>query len=147
VKVKFHWDREGSSDDKSSCWIRVAQPQTGGSVLIPRVGWEVIVEFIEGDPDRPIITGHVYNGEAVPPYPLPGNKTVTSIQTPTSPGGGSVNEIRFEDADGSMEFFMNASKDMNVVVANNETWLVEVDDTTHVKGTQKLTVDGDENDV
>ncbi|MGH7295684.1 MAG: type VI secretion system Vgr family protein, partial [Polyangiaceae bacterium] len=95
-KVQFHWDLVGKNDDKSTAWMRVAQLQTSGSMMLPRIGWEVVVEFLEGDPDRPIVTGRLYNGAFMPPYALPEGKTRTSIQTASTPGGGGSNEIRFE---------------------------------------------------
>ncbi len=104
VKVQFHWDREGEADDNSSSWLRVAQSTTGnqwGMISIPRLGEEVIVSFIEGDPDRPIITGRVYNGDRRPPYDLPAQKTVTGIKTDSSIGGGGYNEYIMDDSKGS----------------------------------------------
>ncbi len=126
VKVQFHWDREGQNDENTSCWIRVSQPWAGknwGGVAIPRIGQEVIVDFLEGDPDQPIITGRVYNGEAVPPYALPANMTQTGIKSRSSKGGtgDNFNEIRFEDKKGSEEVYVHAEKDMNRVVENNDT--------------------------
>ena len=100
VKVQFHWDRYGAHDENSSCWIRVAQISAGkgwGALFVPRIGQEVIVEFLEGDPDRPIITGRVYNGQSTVPYDLPANATRSTIKTNSSKGGGGFNEIRFED--------------------------------------------------
>lgn len=120
VKIKFHWDREGPTDDKSSYWVRVGQLQSVGSMLLPRVGWEVIVDFLEGDPDRPIIIGRLHNGADPGPYGLPGAKTRTSLQSASSPGGGNSNEIRFEDAGGSEEFYIHASKDL-VIKADHDT--------------------------
>ncbi len=119
VKVHFHWDRWSAADDKSSCWIRVAQLWAGkkfGSMFIPRVGQEVIVEFLEGDPDRPIITGRVYNGECQVPYDLPDNKTRSTIKTCSSKGGDGFNELRFEDKKGDEQVFVHAEKDMDVRV-------------------------------
>ena len=100
VKVQFHWDREGKSDENSSCWIRVSQLWAGknwGGMFIPRIGQEVIVEFLEGDPDQPIITGRVYNADKMPPYPLPDNQTRSTVKSNSTKGGGGFNEIRFED--------------------------------------------------
>src|SRR6185503_10241003 len=102
VKVHFHWDRYDKKDENSSCWIRVSQFWAGkewGSIHIPRMGQEVIVEFLEGDPDRPIITGRVYNADQVPPYALPANKTQSGHKSRSSKGGSTANfnEIRFED--------------------------------------------------
>ena len=151
VKVRFFWDRSGVNDDKSSCWIRVSQGWSGagwGSILIPRIGHEVIVEFLEGDPDRPLITGRVYNGENPVPYGLPGSKTQSTVKSNSTPGGGGSNEIRFEDAKGSEEVYVHAQKDANIVVENDrtrkvghdETWEVGNDQTGTVKHDQKLTV-------
>jgi type VI secretion system secreted protein VgrG len=100
VKVQFHWDRQGKRDEKSSCWIRVGQLWAGsgwGAMFIPRIGQEVIVEFLEGDPDQPIITGRVYNGDNLPPYGLPAEKTKSTIKSNTSKGGGTANELLIED--------------------------------------------------
>ena len=154
VKVQFHWDREGKYDDKSSCWIRVAQAWAGkqwGSVGIPRIGHEVIVEFLEGDPDRPIITGQVYNAGAMPPYPLPDNQTKTLFKTHSSPGGGGFNELRFEDKKADEQIFIHAEKNLDIRVKNNEYetvtkdlhLIVEQDHFEHVKNDHHETVDRD----
>ncbi len=122
VKVKFHWDRWSPSDDTSSCWIRVAQLWAGkkwGAMFIPRKDQEVIVEFLEGDPDRPIITGRVYNGECMPPYPLPDNKTMSTIKSNSSKGGEGFNELRFEDKKGEEQVFIHAEKDLHIRVKND----------------------------
>lgn len=151
IKVRFFWDRSGVKDDKSSCWVRVSQGWAGtgwGSIHIPRVGQEVVVEFLEGDPDRPLITGRVYNGESPVPYGLPGAKTRSTIMSNSTPGGGGSNEIRFEDAKGSEEIYVHAQKDNNIVVENDrtrkvghdETWEIGNDQTGTVKHDQKLTV-------
>lgn len=121
VKVQFHWDREGKRDEKSSCWVRVAQPWAGkqwGGVILPRIGQEVIVDFLEGDADRPIITGRVYNAENMPPYKLPDHSTVTTMQTRSSKGGGSsnYNEIRMEDKKGQEQIYIQAENEMDVYV-------------------------------
>ena len=103
VKVQFHWDSEGKKNENSSCWIRVSQVWAGagwGAMFIPRIGHEVIVDFLEGDPDRPIITGRVYHGNNMPPYPAPDDKTKSTIKSNSSLGGGGSNEIRFEDKKG-----------------------------------------------
>jgi len=120
VRVQLFWDREGARDERASTWMRVGQIPLGGSMIIPRVGWETLVGFHEGDADRPAVLSHLYDGEHPVPYPLPANKTRTAWQTATTPGGGSANEIRFEDAAGAEEIFINASKDMNVVVGDNK---------------------------
>jgi type VI secretion system secreted protein VgrG len=119
VKVHFHWDRQGKRDEKSSCWIRVAQVWAGegwGGMCIPRVGQEVIVSFIEGDPDRPLITGRVYNGAQTPPYVLPDDKTKSTLKSNSSPGGEGFNELRFEDGKGREQLFMHAERNMDVWV-------------------------------
>jgi type VI secretion system secreted protein VgrG len=132
VVVQFHWDRQGKKDDKSSCRVRVAQHWAGknwGAIFHPRIDQEVIVEFLEGDPDRPIITGRVYNGEQKPPYDLPANKTQSGIKSRSSKGAGTsnFNEIRLEDKKGSEEFFMQAEKDMSISVKNNYSASTGVD--------------------
>ena len=115
IKVRFHWDRISPADDSASCWIRVTQSSAGpgwGSVLIPRIGMEVLVEFVDGDPDRPLVTGCVYNGHNTPPITLPDNKTQSGIKSDSSPGGGGYNELRFEDAKGNEGLFIHAQRDM-----------------------------------
>lgn len=144
VVVQFHWDRLGKKDEKSSCWIRVAQGWAGkawGSVFIPRVGMEVIVSFLDGDPDQPIVSGCVYNAEQTVPYALPGEQTKSTIKSNSSKGGGGFNELRFEDKKGSEEIFIQAQKDLNLVVLNNETDTITQDRTVTVqKGNESLTV-------
>ena len=122
VKVRFHWDREGQKDEDSSCWIRVSQVWAGagwGAMYIPRIGHEVIVDFLEGDPDRPIITGRVYHGINPHPYQLPGEKTKSTMKTMSSPDGGGFNEIRFEDKKGEEEIFVHGEKNLDVRIKNN----------------------------
>ena len=143
VKVQFHWDREGKSDENSSCWIRVSQLWAGknwGGMFIPRIGQEVIVEFLEGDPDQPIITGRVYNADKMPPYPLPDNQTRSTVKSNSSKGGGGFNEFRFEDKKGSEEYYVHAQKDMNVFVLNNRTVEVNGDEKVQIDKTQKINV-------
>ncbi|OMH38671.1 type VI secretion system Vgr family protein [Motiliproteus sp. MSK22-1] len=132
VKVQFHWDRLGKSDENSSCWIRVSQNWAGkrwGGVFLPRIGQEVIVDFLEGDPDRPIITGRVYNGDNTPPYGLPANKTQSGIKSRSSKEGSedNFNELRFEDKKGQEEVYFHAEKDFNRVVENDDTLKVGFD--------------------
>ncbi|WP_437961329.1 type VI secretion system tip protein TssI/VgrG [Sorangium sp. So ce119] len=127
VRVQHYWDREGKLDDKASTWMRVGQFALGGSMILPRLGWEVVVEHHEDDVDDPFVLLHFYDGQFPAPYALPANKTRTAWQTATTPGGGSTNEIRFEDKKGSEEMFINASKDMNVAVGDNRTEKVGVD--------------------
>jgi len=132
VKVQFHWDREGANDEKSSCWIRVSSPSAGkkwGWISIPRIDQEVIVSFLEGDPDKPLITGLVYNAEQMPPYELPANQTQSGMKTHSSKSGtaDNFNEIRFEDKKGEEELYIHAEKDCNRVVENNDTLKVGFD--------------------
>lgn len=123
VKVQFHWDRLGNSDESTTCFIRVSSVWAGsgwGFIQIPRIGQEVIVDFLEGDPDQPIITGRVYNSEQMPPYGLPGSATQSGWKSNSSPGGGGWNELRFEDKKGNEEVYFQAEKDHNELVKNNE---------------------------
>ena len=144
IKVKFPWDRRTAEDENSSCWIRVAQIWAGtawGAMFIPRIGQEVIVEFLEGNPDRPLVTGQVYNADVTVPYTLPDNKTRSTIKSNSSLNGGGFNEFRFEDKKDSEEVFLQAQKDFNVVVLNNETVKITQDSTTTVdKGNRAITV-------
>jgi type VI secretion system secreted protein VgrG len=124
VQVQFHWDQVGKNDENSSCWIRVAQGWAGkawGALFLPRVGQEVVVSFLDGDPDRPLITGSVYNAEQTVPYTLPTDQTRSTIKSNVSKGGGGFNEIRFEDKKDSEEIFIQAQKNYNRVVRNDET--------------------------
>lgn len=132
VKVQFHWDRLGESNEHSSCWVRVSQPMAGknwGWISLPRIGQEVIVSFLEGDPDRPLITGRVYNAEQMPPYALPDNQTQSGIKTRSTKDGvaENFNEIRFEDKKGEEELYIHAEKNCNRVVENNDTLKVGFD--------------------
>lgn len=123
VKVQFHWDRLGGSDENSSCFVRVSSVWAGsgyGFIQIPRIGQEVIVDFLEGDPDQPIITGRVYNAAQMPPYSLPGNATQSGWKSDSSLGGGGFNELRFEDKAGSEEVYFQAQKDHNELIKNDE---------------------------
>lgn len=123
IKVKFHWDQSSASDETSSCWIRVAQGWAGkqwGGLFLPRIGQEVVVSFEEGDPDRPLVTGSVYNAQQTTPYTLPDDQTKSTLKTHSSPNQEGFNEIRFEDKAGSEELFMQAQKDMNVTVLNDQ---------------------------
>lgn len=122
VKVQFHWDRRGASNEHSSCWIRVAQSWAGasfGSQVIPRVGMEVAVGFLEGNPDRPMVMGLVPNAETKTHLGLPGQMTQTSLRSRSSPGGGGYNELTMEDKTGGEEVFLKAQKDFSSLVANN----------------------------
>jgi len=164
IKVHFYWDRQGKKDEKSSCWIRVSQPWAGktwGGMWIPRMGQEVVVDFLEGDPDRPLITGRVYNADETVPYTLPDHQTVSTMKSRSSKGGGAdnYNEIRFEDKKSSEQIFINAEKDMDLrvendsreyvkndrhlIVHNNQQELVEADKHGHVKGKHFEKIEGD----
>ncbi len=147
VKVQFHWDRMGKKDDKSSCWIRVAQTWASasfGAMFIPRINDEVVVTFLEGDPDQPLIVGSIYHGTNVPPYALPDNKTRSTIKSNTSPGGGGSNELRFEDKKGAEEVFLHAQKDWTIGVENDKNQTVGHDETHHVKHDRTKNVDNDQ---
>jgi type VI secretion system secreted protein VgrG len=148
IKVQFHWDREGKKDENSSCWVRVAQLWAGsnwGGMHIPRIGQEVIIDFLEGDPDRPIVTGRVYNGNNMPPYDLPGNQTQSGIKSRSSKGGGpsNFNELRFEDKKGSELVSGQAEKDLAVLVKHDETRSVGHDRTTGVDHDEIVNVKND----
>ena len=148
IKIQFPWDRTGANDETSSCWVRVVLPWSGkgfGMQFIPRIGQEVIVTFIDGDPDRPLVTGCVYNGDNALPYELPANQTQSGIKTNSSKGGGGFNELRFEDKKDSEEVFLQAQKDFNINVLNDTTATVGHDETLTVQNARTRTVkDGDE---
>ena len=162
VKVQFFWDREGKKDEKSSCWVRVSHAWAGtnwGAIYIPRIGHEVIVDFLEGDPDQPIITGRVYNADNMPPYELPANMTQSGFKTRSSKGGGSqnFNEIRFEDKKGSELLYVHAElnktesveqdsreyvgNDRLRTIGNDRKTLIKADDHFHVQGVQRQYVE------
>ena len=148
VKVKFHWDRAPGADDKSSCWLRVAQMWAGrqyGAFFLPRVGMEVIVQFLEGDPDRPLVTGCLYNGDNPPPYELPAEATKSTIKTNSSKGGGGFNELRFEDKKGEEQLFINAQKDMDLRVGNDRRDWTEKNHNLVVKGERADETGGNHN--
>lgn len=160
VKIQFHWDREARMKglkEKSSCWVRVSHPWAGknfGAIHIPRIGQEVIVGFLEGDPDQPIITGRVYNAEQMPPWDLPANATQSGILTRSSKGGAyaNANAIRFEDKMGSEQLWIHAEKNQDIEVENDEThWVghdrtktIDHDEKVRVKHDRMETVDNDE---
>jgi type VI secretion system secreted protein VgrG len=152
VKVQFPWDREGRRDADSSCWVRVATPWAGkrwGGVHIPRIGQEVVVDFLEGDPDRPIILGSVYNAEQMPPFALPEGKRVSGLKSSSTPGNRGNNEITFDDTKGKEKMTIHAQYDQNTTVDhdmtttvhNNRTSTVDVNSTETVHGTKTTTVD------
>ncbi len=137
VKVQFNWDRQGRFDERSSCWIRVSQGSAGGQygmMFLPRVGQEVIVDFLEGDPDRPIITGRVYNADQMPPYALPAEKTKSVIKTNSTPDGGGANEIRFEDLKDSEQILVHAQKDLHIRANHDRVTSVDRDDHISIAG-------------
>jgi type VI secretion system secreted protein VgrG len=147
VKVQFHWDRAGKSDDNSSCWVRVAQNWAGknwGGQHVPRVGQEVVVSFLEGDPDRPLVIGSVYNAEQMPPYDLPANQTRSGLKSRSSLNGSAdnFNELSFDDAKGSEAIYLHAEKDLQVVVENNQT--ITVGATKKDKGDRTTSVQHDD---
>ncbi|WP_335945792.1 type VI secretion system tip protein TssI/VgrG [Pseudomonas sp. G166] len=148
IKLQFPWDRTGKNDETSSCWVRVVLPWSGkgfGMQFVPRIGQEVIVTFIDGDPDRPLVTGCVYNGDNALPYALPANQTQSGIKTNSSKGGGGFNELRFEDKKDAEEVFLQAQKDFNINVLNDTTATVGHDETLTVQNARTRTVkEGDE---
>ncbi len=152
VKLQFHWDRYGKRDENSSCWVRVAQVWAGknwGGIHIPRIGQEVIVEFLEGDPDQPIITGRVYNAEQMPPYDLPAHKTRSGIKSRSSKGGSpaNFNEIRFEDKKGQEEILIHAERNHRIEVEKDESHWVGGDREKTIDGDETTTVKGDRNET
>ena len=163
VIVQFYWDRLGQKNENSSCWIRASQPWAGGNwgaMWIPRIGQEVLVSFLEGDPDRPVITGRVYNANQMPPYTLPDYQTRSTFMSRSSKGGGSsnYNELRFEDLKGQEQIFMNAEMDMDLrvekdsrefiganrhlIVTTNQVEQIQTDKHLHVKGNHFEAIDG-----
>ncbi len=140
VRPQFFWDRQGQRDERASTWMRVSQFPLGGSMMLPRIGWEQWVGFGAGDVDAPVVAGHLYDGEKTVPYALPANKTRTAWQTATTPGEASANEIRFEDKAGSEEIFINASRDMTVEVGNDYDEKIGVDHQTTIGVNQTISV-------
>ena len=160
VKVQFHWDRDGQFDADSSCWVRVATSWAGrqwGAIHIPRIGHEVVVDFLEGDPDQPIIVGSVYNADMMPPYTLPDNKTQSGIKSRSSMNGGpsNFNEFRFEDKKGEEQVLLHAEKNLSTSVENDESrsvghdrsTTIGHDDSLHVQHDETINVDNDRREV
>lgn len=162
IKVHFHWDRLNGMDDGSSCWIRVSQTGGLGNIIIPRVGHEVLVDFIHGDPDRPIVVGRVFNQAHMPAYALPEHKTkavwrsktyqrtesnTPSDAKPVESEKPAANEIRFEDKTGDEEFFVHAEKNMNTVIRYSETRQIGLDQTLFVGQNQMITIGQDRTDT
>jgi type VI secretion system secreted protein VgrG len=146
--VQFHWDRRGKNDEHSSCWIRVSQYWAGkgwGAIHIPRIGHEVIVDFLEGDPDQPIVVGRVYNGTNVPPYKLPDNKTQSGVKSRSSLQGtpDNFNEIRFEDLKGQEAIDIHAERNLSTSVEADESRSVGHDRSTTIDHDDVLTVKHD----
>lgn len=147
IQVTFHWNKPDKENFHISCPVRVASSWAGkgwGAVNIPRVGQEVVVSFLEGDPDRPLVIGSVYNADNMPPYKLPDNKTQSGIRSRSHEGGGTddFNELRFEDKKGSEDFFMHAQKDMHVEVENDRVVAIEHDEKITIKNDQTEDVKG-----
>jgi len=148
VKVHFYWDRHDQSNENSSCWIRVSQAWAGknwGSMQIPRIGQEVIVSFLEGDPDRPIITGRVYNAEQTVPYDLPANATQSGMKSRSSKGGtpANFNEIRMEDEKGEEQLYIHAERNQDIVVEVDESHSVGHDRSKSVGNDETVTIGQD----
>ncbi len=154
VRVQFHWDREGQADDKTSCWLRVSSSWAGdryGGIAIPRVGMEVLVTFLEGDPDQPLVTGCLYHKEHQVPYDLPANKTRTVFKTLSSPGGGGYNELRIEDRKGAEQIYLHAQRDWDeniehdqkIRVGHERHDTVEANSYSELKAEEHLIVAGD----
>ena len=146
VKVQFHWDREGAYDDASSCWIRVSQGHAGkgwGGIDLPRIGEEVIVDFLEGDPDEPIITGRVYNAQNMPPFALPASMTRSGMKSNTHKGSG-YNEFSMDDTAGNEQIRVHAQHNMDTTVGNNQTLIVNVDRTSEIGNNDTTKVGNDQ---
>ncbi|HHQ6550337.1 type VI secretion system Vgr family protein [Serratia fonticola] len=147
IRLQFLWDRYGKSNDNSSCWIRVTQPWAGqgwGMLAIPRIGQEVVVDFLHGDPDQPIVTGRTYHANNIPPGSLPASKTQMAFRSKTHKGEG-FNELRFEDAKGGEGLHLHAQKDMETIVLNDQSLTVYKDRTKSIVGNETNTVTGFEN--
>lgn len=146
VKVHFYWDREQPVDDTSSCWLRVQQQNTHGSMLLPRVGWEVAVGFMHGDPDQPVVLHKLYNAATLPPYELPGNLSQASLETHSTGGGGGISGVRMQDTTGGQGFFVTAQRDLSWSAGHDATETIAVDATATVGGNRSTQV-GDAEDV
>lgn len=144
IKVHFFWDRVGQQDENSSCWMRTVQAMMGGTMILPRVGWEVSVAFLDGDPDRPFVLGRLYNGANTPPYGLPGAKASGSLKSMSSPGGAGHNEIKMGDSGGSQGHGMSAQKDLNVTIGNNKSETIAVNEDHSVKVNMSSSIGGSE---
>jgi type VI secretion system secreted protein VgrG len=151
IKVRFHWDRADTQDSERTCWIRVSQSWSGGSwgaMVLPRIGQEVVVAFLEGNPDRPLVTGVVYNANNQVPHSLPDNKTRTVLKTNSSPGGNGFNELHFEDKAGKEEVYLHAERDYRREIKHDEIVTVENDRTVTVtSGNDSLTVSAGDHSI
>ena len=146
VKVQFHWDREGKRNENSSCWIRVSHPWAGkgwGAISIPRIGQEVIVDFLEGDPDQPIITGRVYNAEQMPPYGLPGGQVISGIKSSSTKGGGGYNEFIMDDTKGNELIRVHGQYDMDSTIEHDLREHVLHDRSRDVTNNETITIGND----
>lgn len=144
IRLHFHWDQLGKSDENDSCWVRVSQTWAGkqwGAWVLPRIGQEVVVSFLEGDPDRPIVTGSVYNAEQTVPYALPANQTRSTLKSNSSKGGSGFNEIRFEDKKDSEEFYIHAQKDHKAEILHDQSTTIGNDQTIKVKNNRTTTIE------
>ena len=144
IKVQFHWDRQHANNENSSCWIRTMQAWGGaswGTQFIPRIGMEVVVTFLGGDPDKPVVTGSIYNGTHPPSFMLPANKTRSGIRTNSSPNAAGFNELSFEDLAGKEQIYLKAQRDLDEKVLNNHTLEVDNDETIAIHGNRKDTID------
>jgi type VI secretion system secreted protein VgrG len=144
IKVQFHWDQKGKNDESSSCWVRVDYGWAGknwGGIFLPRIGQEVVVSYLEGNPDCPLVTGAVYNAEQTVPYTLPDEQTKSTVKTNTSKGGNGYNEIRFEDKKDSEELYFHAQKDQNIVVEHDRTKKVLNNETNTIKQDRSTTIE------
>ncbi|WP_436716378.1 type VI secretion system tip protein VgrG [Roseiconus lacunae] len=146
VKCQFHWDRYGENDDKSSCWIRVSQGHAGagfGAISIPRIGEEVVISFLEGDPDRPLITGRVYHAQNMPPFGLPDSKNISGVKTNSTKGGGGYNELIMDDTKSKELIRLHAQYDMDSTIEHDDRQTVHNDRSIQVDGTHTETIKKD----
>ena len=144
IKVRFLWDRAGRQDDTSSFWIRTSQLPLGGSMVHPRVGWEVSVGFVDGDPDRPIVLGRTYNAENTPPYAQPGAAADSSLKSAATPGGAGHNEIKMGDSAGKQGMAISAKKDLNATTGHDKNETVAVNEDQSVGSNYNVTVGANE---
>lgn len=144
IKVRFLWDRSGKQDDTSSAWLRVSQLGLGGSMILPRVGWEVLVGFLDGDPDRPLVLGRAFNAEDTPPYALPGAAARSALKTMSTPGGAGHNEITMSDTAGSQGFSISAMRDLDITTGNDKDETVGGDEEHSVGSNYAVSIGANE---